>query len=171
MDAIQGKHFSITDPEGIKTVIYEVYKTKKEYWDEYPKYTVERLEHTEEIVGKYNKKTFYVEDPQKNGNQLIILSFGQDKVIINNGILLGDEVKITKTPTSFKFDTIYSEEPMEYKEFQYTPNLKRPISIIDPETTEEVKPVLYFDEKTDEVKGKCKLKPYKSYFAFEIREK
>ena len=25
------------------------------------KFTVERLEHTEEIVGNYNKKTFYVE--------------------------------------------------------------------------------------------------------------
>ena len=170
MDAIQGKHFSITDPEGIKTVIYQVNKTKKEYWDEYPKYTVERLDFTEEIVGKYNKKTFYVENSQKDGNQLIILSFGDDKVIINNGILLGDEVKITKKPTPFKFDTIYSDKPMEYKEFQYTPNLKRPISIIDPETTEEVRPVLYFDEKTNEVKGKCKLKPFKSYFAFEIRE-
>ena len=38
-----------------------------------------------------------------------------------------------------------------YKEFTYTPNLKRPICIIDPETTEEVKPTLYFDEKTNEV--------------------
>ena len=47
---------------------------------------------------------------------------------------------------------------------------KRPISIIDPETTEEVKPVLYYDEKTKEVKGKCKLKPNKPYFVFEIRE-
>ena len=170
MNPIEGKHFSITDPEGIKTVIYEVYKTKKEYLNEYPKYTVERLEHTEEIVGKYNKKTFYVEDPQKEGNQLIILSFGEDKVIINNGILLGDEVKITKKPIPFNFNTIYSEEPLEFKEFQYTPNLRRQISIIDPETTEEIKPVLYFDEKTNEVKGKCKLKPYKSYFAFEVRE-
>ena len=155
MEAIQGKHFSITDPEGVRTVIYEVYKTKKEYLNEYPKYTVGRLEFTEELVGKYNKKTFYVEDPQDDGNQLIILSFGEDKVIINNGILIGDEVK----------------EPVEYKEFQYTPNLKRQISIIDPETTEEIKPTLYFDEKTNEVKGKCKLKPYKSYFAFEVREK
>ena len=170
MDSIQGKHFSITDPEGIKTVIYQVNRTKKEYLKEYPKYTVERLEHTEEIVGNYNKKTFYVENPQKDGNQLIILSFGADKVIINNGILMGDEVKITKKPTPFKFDTIYAEEEMEYKDFQYTPNLKRPISIIDPETTEEVKPVLYFDEKTNEVKGKCKLKPNKPYFAFEIRD-
>ena len=27
-----------------------------------------------------------------------------------------------------------------------------------------------FDEETNEVKGKCKLKPHKHYFAFEIRE-
>lgn len=170
METIQGKHFSITDPEGVKTVIYQINKTKKEYLEEYPKYTVERLEHTEEFVGKLNRRTFYVEEPQKDGNQLIILSFGEEKVVVNTGILLGDVVKITKKPSSFKFNTLYAEEEMEYKDFQYTPNLKRAISIIDPETTEEVKPVLYFDEKTNEVKGKCKLKPYKSYFAFEIRE-
>ena len=86
------------------------------------------------------------------------------------GILLGDEVKITKKPSPFKFDTLYSEKTDEYREFNYTPSFKRSISIIDPETAEEVKPMLYFDEKTNEVKGKCKLKPYKSYFAFEIRE-
>ena len=62
------------------------------------------------------------------------------------------------------------EKETEYKDIKYTPNLQRPITIIDPETTEEVKPVLYFDQDTKEVKGKCKLKPYKSYFAFEIRE-
>ena len=38
----------------------------------------------------------------------------------------------------FKFDTLYSEEETEYKDVEYTPNLKRPISIIDPVTTEEV---------------------------------
>ena len=43
-------------------------------------------------------------------------------------------------------------------------------SVTDPETGEEVKPILYFDEESNEVKGKCKLKPYKKYFAFEIRE-
>ena len=170
MDSIQGKHFSITDPRGVNTVIYQVNKTEKEFLKEYPKYTVERLEHSEELRGELNKKTFYVENPTRDGNKLVILSFGQDKVVINTGILLGDEVKITKKPTPFKFTTLYSEDEKEYKEFNYTPNLKRPISIIDPETTEEIKPVLYFDEKTNEVKGKCKLKPYKSYFAFEIRE-
>lgn len=85
-------------------------------------------------------------------------------------MLIDDEVKISKKPVPFKFDTLYSEEATEIKDFKYTPNLKRAITIIDPETTEEIKPVLYYDEETDEVKGKCKLKPNKSYFAFEIRD-
>ena len=168
METWQGKHFSITDPKGVNTVIYEVYETKKEYLKDYPKYTVERLEYSEELRGDLKKKTYYVEDPQEDGNQLVILSFAKDKVVVNTGLLLGDSVRITKTPMPLKFDTMYSEEETVYKDFQYTPNLKRAITIIDPETTEEVKPRLYFDEDTNEVKGKCKLKPYKSYFAFEI---
>ena len=79
-------------------------------------------------------------------------------------------MRISKKPIPIKFKTLYNEQETEYKEVEYTPNLKRPISIIDPETTEEVKPILYFDEKTNEVKGKCKLKPFKNYFAFEIRD-
>lgn len=101
---------------------------------------------------------------------MLILSFAKDKVVINNGILDDKEVKISKKPMPFKFDTLYSEQPHEYRDVNYTPNLKRPIFIIDPETAEEIKPTLYFDEETNEVKGKCKLKPYKSYFVFELRE-
>ena len=170
MEIVQGKHFSITDPNGINTVIYQVNRTEKEYLKDFPKYTVQRLDYTSEIRGDSTRKTYFVDEPSPEGNQLVILSFGKEKVVINMGILLGDEVKITKKPAPFKFDTLYSEKEEEYKNFNYTPNLKRAISIIDPETAEEVKPVLYFDEKTNEVKGKCKLKPYKSYFAFEIRE-
>ncbi len=168
MEAWKGKHFSITDPKGVNTVIYEIYKTDKEYLDRYPKYTVERLRTTETYVGDLKRKTFYVEDPQEKGNQLIIFSFADEKVVINNGLLINNEVKISKKPIPFKYNTIYSEESTEVKDFKYTPNLKRAITIIDPETAEEVKPVLYYDETTDEVKGKCKLKPNKSYFAFEI---
>ena len=101
----------------------------------------------------------------------MFLSFGKGKVVVNTGIMENNEIKISKKPLPLKFNTLYSEKEGVYKEFQYTPNLRRPITIIDPETTEEVKPVLYMDEKTNEVKGKCKLKPYKSYFAFEVREK
>ena len=169
MDKIQGKHFSITDTQGVNTVIYRVNKTPRELLQEYPKFTVQRLEYAEELNGNLKKKTFFVDEPE-NEEELVILSFGQDKVVINMGLLENNKVKIAKRPIPIKFDTLYSEQEQEYKEFRYTPDLKRPISIIDPETTEEIKPILYFDEETNEVKGKCKLKPYKSYFAFEIRE-
>ena len=169
MEIVQGKHFSITDPHGVNTVIYRINETEKEYLKESPKFTIERLDYAEELRGDVKKKTFFVENP-KEDEELVILSFGKDRVVVNMGILEENKVLISKKPSSLKFKTLYSEKEEEFKDFKYTPNLKRPITIIDPETTEEVKPVLYFDKDTNEVKGKCKLKPYKSYFAFEIRE-
>lgn len=169
-DNLQGKYFSVTDPKDINTVIYQINRTEKEYLKSAPKYTVERLEYAEELVGTNKKKTFFVDNPAPEGNPLVILSFGKERVVVNMGFLDYDIVKISKKPMPMKFTTLYNEEEVEYKEFAYTPNMKRPISIIDPETTEEIKPILYFDEDANEVKGKCKLKPYKKYFAFEIRE-
>ena len=170
MDMLQGKHFSITDPKGVNTVIYQINKTKEEYLNEYPKYTLERLDFIEEIRGESRRKTFFVDEPHSEGDQIVILSFAKERVVINSGLLIDDEVRISKNPGSFKFNTLYSEEEQEFKEFNYTPNMKRDICVIDPETTEELKPRLYFDEKENKVKGRCKLKPNKSYFAFEIRE-
>ena len=72
MEMLPGKHFSITDPKGVNTVIYQVNKTKKEFLKDYPKYTVERLDFMEEIRGDARRKTFYVDEPQPNGNQLVI---------------------------------------------------------------------------------------------------
>lgn len=173
MKNVQGKHFSITDPKDVSTVIYEVVETDKKEIESKntPKYTVERLIRSSEIRGETFKRTYYVNDPKIEGNSLVFLSFGKEKVVVNTGMLINDEVKITKKPMPIKFDAIKTEESPIYKEFSYTPNLKRPITIIDTETVEEVKPILYFDQETNEVKGKCKMKPYKSYFAFEIRDK
>ena len=170
MEIWQGKQFSITDPKDVSTVIYQVSKTEREIAKDSPKLTLERLEFIEELRGENKKKTFFIDKQMSEDEILVILSFAKEKVIINNGILQDNKIKVSKKPTPFKFKSIYSDKEMEYKNVDYTPNLKRPIAIIDPETTEEVKPVLYFDEKTNEVKGKCKLKPYKSYFAFEVRQ-
>ncbi len=171
MDTLEGKSFSITDPQGVNTVIYQINKTEKEFLKDSPKYTLQRLDFMEEFRGEMKRKTFFVDNPSKDEDQLVILSFGTDKVVVNMALLQDDEVSICKKPVPLKFDNLYQEEEYEVKDFKYTPNLKRPICIIDPETTEEIKPTLYFDEETNEVKGKCKLKPYKSYFAFEIRDK
>lgn len=171
MDTLEGKSFSITDPQGVNTVIYQINKTEKEFLKDSPKYTLQRLDFMEEFRGEMKRKTFFVDNPSKDEDQLVILSFGTDKVVVNMALLQDDEVSICKKPIPLKFDNLYHENEYEVKDFKYTPNLKRPICIIDPETTEEIKPTLYFDEETNEVKGKCKLKPYKSYFAFEIRDK
>ena len=168
-ESLMGKFFSITDPAGVNTVIYQVNKTEKEYQKTAPQYTVERLKFSEQLVGNNKKKTFYIENPAPDGNPLLFLSFGMDKVVINSGILEYDEIKISKKPIPMECKTLYSEEETEYRDFAYTPNMKRQMTIIDPETAEEVKPVLYFDEATNEVKGKCKLRPYKRYFIFEIK--
>ena len=48
---LHGKYFSITEPQGTNTVIYQVNRTEKEYLKTSPKYTVERLEFAEEFVG------------------------------------------------------------------------------------------------------------------------
>ena len=167
---LQGKYFSITDPKDVSTVIYQVNRTEREFAKTSPKYTVERLEYSEEFIGANKKKTFFIENPAPEGNPLVILSFAKERVVVNMGFLDYDVVRISRKPMPMKFQTLYNEEETDFKEFAYTPNMKRPISIIDPDTGEEVKPILYFDEESNEVKGKCKLKPYKKYFAFEIRE-
>ena len=159
------------DPNNVSTVVYQINETLKDDLKNSPKYTVTRLDFTEEIYGDKKKKTFYIDDPSDDKDELVILSFGKDRVVINTAVLQGDKVNISKKPLPLKFDTLYSDKDQEYKEFKYTPNMKRQISIIDPETTEEVKPTLYFDEDTKEVKGRCRLKANKPYFAFEIKEK
>ena len=166
---LHGKYFSITDPQNVTTVIYQINRTEKEFLKTSPRFTVERLEYSEKFIGDKKRKTFFVENPAPEGNPLVILSFAKDKVVVNQGFLDYDTVKISKKPMPMKFQTLYNDQETEFKEFEYTPNMKRPISIIDPDTGEEVKPTLYFDDETNEVKGKCKLKPNKKYFAFEIR--
>lgn len=42
METWEGKNFSITDPKGVSTVIYQVTETEKEFREEGPRYTVER---------------------------------------------------------------------------------------------------------------------------------
>lgn len=165
MELMHGKYFSITEPKDVNTVIYQINKTEKEFLKKYPKYTIERLECSVQKNEETSKKTFFIDGNKEE--TLLLLSFGKEKVVANIGVYVNDEVRISKSPIPMKFNTLYSEKD-EYKEINYTPNLKRPIAIIDPDTTEEIKPVLYFDEQRNEVVGKCKLKPYKSYFAFEI---
>ena len=96
MQMWQGKHFSITDPKDVRTVIYQINETEKEFLKESPKYTVQRLDFTEELRGDVTRKTFYVDMPSEHEDQLLILSFGKDRVVVNTAILSGDKIYIRK---------------------------------------------------------------------------
>ena len=125
MESLQGKHFSITDKKDVNTIIYQVNKTdKKEVLNGAPKFTVERLEFAEELRDDASRKTYFVDNPKQEGNQLVMLSFTPDKVVVNMGILQDDKVKISKKSVPVKFDTLYSEDVPVFKEFKYTPNLR-----------------------------------------------
>ena len=125
MESLQGKHFSITDPKNVNTVIYQVNKTdKNEVLNGAPNFTIERLEFAEELREDASRKTFFVDNPKENGNHLVILSFANNRVVVNMGVLQDDKLKISKKPMPVKFDTLYSENEKVFKEFKYTPNLR-----------------------------------------------
>ena len=64
------------DPNNVSTVVYQINETLKEDLKNSPKYTVTRLDFTEEMYGDKKKKTFYVDDPSDDKDELVILSFG-----------------------------------------------------------------------------------------------
>ena len=76
-EGFHGKYFSITDPQGVNTVIYRINETAKELQNKYPKYTVERLVFSEEFNGNNKKKTFFIDypEPQKSHFQLSLTHF------------------------------------------------------------------------------------------------
>ena len=90
------KHFSITDPKDVRTVIYQVNKTEKEFLPDSPKFTIQRLDFSEELRGENTRKTFYIDDPSDNEDQLVILSFGKERVVVNMALLEGNKISISK---------------------------------------------------------------------------
>ena len=68
---------------------YEINKTEKSKLKKLPKFTIERLDSIEELRNDKVRKTFFVDDPKKSGNQLLFLSFEKDKVTANTTIYAG----------------------------------------------------------------------------------
>ena len=160
------QEFSILDPNGSKTIAFVI---ENDYIDNEIVYTLQLLNNTQEEQDGKIKKTFYVEDVDKEAT-VLMLTMGKNKVVINSAILKDNEITVIKSPNVIKYEPILNtSEEVEYRDFKYTNNLKRPISIIDVKTGEEVKPVLYIDQESGEVIGKCKLMPYKPYIALELK--
>ncbi len=167
MEPLTEKNFTIIDPAGMSTLAFLI--NEPEEGANYS--TIQKLDFVLPDQRDSSKKTFFI-DPKDVGNEnnIILLTIGPDKALLNTAIFTADnKLYVSKKPTNVGFKVLFSEQNEDYKELKYTPNFKRPISIIDPEIPDEVHPVLYYDENENMVKAKIRLQSNKSYIALEIK--
>lgn len=115
------------------------------------------------------KKIFNVIKGKEASQLIVLLTLTNSKAILSTGELSDEGFSATETNVPLSYGSIYNQEGIEYKEVEFTPNMKRHFSIIDTQTGEEVRPVLYRDEISGEIKGRCKLLPHKPYIVLELK--
>ncbi len=189
----QGKHFSLIDPPGFRTYVYEICYTIDRY-KSIRLYTLNRAKETQEILDNgYIKRTFYIIDVQVNGNQLCIFTtcVKAEFVSVSLGLLLGDEVKITKHEKCPVFE-LYPEinndlDFLDQNRFNIDENLyphhskaneiwvpsiisnNVPI-VFDLEDFEPILRKVYYSEDNKNMLAKAKIKKGHKYFAINIGE-
>lgn len=166
MEPVNEKNFTIVDSPEMCTLAFMV--NKPEEGTSYC--TLQKLDYTLQDSSNAAKKTFYVDWKDEETKNIVLLTINGEKAFLNSAILSEDKLLVSEKPTNIGFRVLYSEETSDYKDFKYTPNFRRPISIIDPEIADEIRPVLYYDEVANMVKAKIKLQPNKSYIALEVKE-
>ena len=136
--------------------------------------TIQKLDYVLQDDSEKFKKTFYISDSNSGTDtkdyHVLLLSVGKDKAYLNMAIFQGNSILISKEPAKVTYRTFKTEHSISYQDVKYTPDFKRPISIVDPEIVDEVRPVLYYDEASNMVKARVKLLPDKSYIALEVKK-
>ena len=162
------KNFSVMDSFGTNTLAFQINTTIESGTEVY---TLEKLKSFIEQVENGFKKTFFFNPEPKDGErkEVLFLTLKPGEAVLNGAEYLDGKLNIGKKPDSIKYSRLSSQsDTVEYKEFKYTPDFKRPITIIDPEIGDEVSPVVYFDTDSKEIRAKIKLMPHKYYIAIEV---
>lgn len=164
MEYIHTNKFEISDMPGMKTLAFLI---EEDISANIPFYSLQKLEPVNiETEGKINKQFNVIDDGKEQ--DIVLLTLANKKAILSMGVLGKDGFKSGEGSKSVSYGSIFNADGIEYKEFAYTPNMKRRFTIIDTVTCEEVKPVLYADTITNEIKGRCKLLPLRPYIVLEI---
>jgi hypothetical protein len=161
--------FEIIDMPGMTTLAFVVEKTENVYADNRPMLSLQKIDSIDSTDNGRIKKTFNVLKENDDPQLIVLLTLTNTKAILSTGELTQNGFKATESNIPLSYGSIYNNEGIEYKEVDYTPNMKRHFSIIDTQTGEEIKPVLYNDEITGKVKGKCKLLPHRPYIVLELK--
>ena len=170
MESVQMNKFEIVDMPGMSTLAFVVEENESEviYGQKY--YSLQKLDHTDkEMDGKITKEFFVVNDGDRI-QDIVLLTLTKSKAILSTAMLDGNGLTPTEDKLPLSYGSLYDDSNIQYKDFIYTQNLKRRFAIIDTMSCEEVKPTLYRDDITGEIKGKCKLLPLRPYVVLEIKD-
>ena len=162
-------NFSVLDGYGMNTLAFVI---NSNHEDGVEICSIEKMKCFMEQAENGYKKTFYFNEnlEQNERKELVFLTLKPGEAVLNAGEYMNGKLNMGKKPETIKYSALrVSGNEAEYKEFKYAPNFKRPISIVDPEIGDELKPVLYFDTEANDIKAKVKLLPNKSYIALEVR--
>ena len=167
---IQMNKFEVVDMPGMSTIAFLVEKNEEEYKRGNALLSLQKIECIDTNENGRIRKEFNLIRPNNDEKQLIVLlTLTNSKAILSTGELNSEGFRAIETNVPLSYGSLYNQEGVEYKEVEYTPNMKRTFSIIDTQTGEEVKPVLYTDPVTGKVKGKCKILPHKPYIVLVLR--
>ena len=166
---IQMNKFEIIDMPGMTTIAFVVEKSEEMYADGKPLLSLQKIESIDTTDNGRVKKSFNVIKTSDEPQLIVLLTLTNSKAVLSTGELTDKGFKTTERNVPLSYGSIYNNEGVEYKEVEYTPNMRRHFSIIDTQSGEEIKPVLYNDEITGKVKGKCKLLPHRPYIVLELK--
>lgn len=169
MGLFDGNNFSVMDSYGTNTLAFVINSVQEEGNEIC---SIEKMKCFMEQAEDGFKKTFYFNEEleQNERKELVFLTLKPGEAVLNAGEYMNGKLNVGRKPDTIKYSALRtSGDEAEYKEFKYSPNFKRPISIIDPEIGDELKPIMYFDTEANDVKAKVKLLPNKSYIALEVR--
>ncbi len=166
---LQMNKFEIVDMPGMNTLAFLVERDYDNYSKGYALLSLEKIRSSEyEDRGQMHKVFNVLVDNPNDEDDIVLLTLTDSKAYLTTGILDSNGLRTSDAELPISYGSIYNVEGVEYKEVNYTPDLKRNFTIVDTQTGEEVRPTLYKDNETGEVKGRCKLMPNRPYIVIEV---
>lgn len=170
MESVLMNKFEIVDMPGMNTLAFLVEENESEVISGETYYSLQKIDHVDKEKEGRITKEFSVVNDADGMQDIVLLTLTKNKAILSTALLDKKGLKPTEDKLPLSYGSLYDDSNIQYKEFIYTQNLKRRFAIIDTTTCDEVRPVLYRDDLTGEIKGKCKLLPLRPYVILEIKD-
>ena len=169
MESILMNKFEVIDMPGMNTLAFLVEENSSEVTSGETYYSLQKLDHVAKEMNGKTTKEFSVLNDADGMQDIVLLTLTKSKALLSTGVLDSNGLTPTEDRLPLSYGSLYDYSNIQYKEFIYTQNLKRRFAIIDTTTCEEVKPIIYRDEITGEIRGKCKLLPLRPYVVLEVK--